>query len=177
MCKLDKSLYGLKQAPRAWFSKLSTRLEELGFAPSQGETSLFIYNQCGITIYVLIYVDDIVIASSSNQAVEKLLKQLHKDFALKDLGMLHYFLGIEVIQKKDGIVLNQKRYIGDILSRANMSNCKPISTPLASSERLSKTEGVALIEEKGSKYRSIVGALQYLTIIRHDIAFSVNKVC
>lgn len=122
VCKLDKALYGLKQAPRAWYSRLSSRLEELGFTPSQTNTSLFIYNHNGNIIYMLIYVDDIIIASSFVQATQDLLSQLHKDFAIKDMGDLHYFLGIEVIPERDGIALTQKRYVGDILARANMVN-------------------------------------------------------
>jgi histone deacetylase 1/2 len=64
ICRLDKALYGLKQAPRAWYSRLSTKLQDLGFRPSQADTSLFLYNKSGITIFVLIYVDDIIVTSS-----------------------------------------------------------------------------------------------------------------
>lgn len=65
VCKLDKALYGLKQAPRAWYSKLSTQLQKLGFAPSKADTSLFLYKKGNITMFVLVYVDDIIVASSS----------------------------------------------------------------------------------------------------------------
>jgi hypothetical protein len=78
--------------------KLSTKLVQLGFVASKGDTSLFIYKKREITIYLLIYADDIVVASSSNQAVEALLSNLRQDYTLKDLGLLHYFLGIEVEQ-------------------------------------------------------------------------------
>lgn len=96
ICKLDKALYGLKQAPCAWYSKFSTKLKELGFVSSKVDTSLFIYNQGGQIIYILIYVDDIIVASSSVQATDKLLSKLQAVFAIKDFGNLHYFLGIEV---------------------------------------------------------------------------------
>lgn len=95
VCKLDKAIYGLKQAPRAWYSKLSSKLQELGFVTSRADTSLFIYNH-GVVTYILIYVDDLIIACSSEQYADLLLRQLRLDFAIKDLGNLHYFLGIEV---------------------------------------------------------------------------------
>ena len=96
VCKLDKALYGLKQAPRAWYSRLNMQLQKLGFIPSKADTSLFFYHKDKITIFVLVYVDDIIVASSSPDATTCLLQDLHMDFALKDLGNLHYFLGIEV---------------------------------------------------------------------------------
>jgi hypothetical protein len=95
VCRWNKIIYGLKQAPRAWYLRLSTELVQLGFAASKGDTSLFIYRR-GVSIFLLIYVDDIVIASSSDQAVDALLVDLRCDFAIKYLGSLHYFLGIEV---------------------------------------------------------------------------------
>ena len=94
VCKLDKSLYGLKQAPRAWYSRLSNKLISLGFQGSKADTSLFLFRQGAVTIYFLVYVDDIIVVSSSDLAVQRLLHQFRDDFALKDLGSLHYFLGI-----------------------------------------------------------------------------------
>jgi hypothetical protein len=94
--KLDKAIYGLKQAPRAWYSKLSSKLQMLGFAPSKGHTLLFFYSSKSITICVFVYVDDIIVASSSLAATTTLLRDLEQEFALKDLVPLHYFLGIEV---------------------------------------------------------------------------------
>jgi hypothetical protein len=96
VCKLDKALYGLKQAPRAWYARLSTKLIGLGFKASKSDTSLFIYSKNGVTIFMLIYVDDIIVTSSSSEAVIALLEDLRVEFALKDLGELSYFLGIEV---------------------------------------------------------------------------------
>ena len=106
-----------------------------------------------------------------------MLRNLKSEFALKDLGELHYFLGIEVKKVQDGILLTQEKYASDILSRVGMKDCKPSSTPMSTTEKLSLNEGKLLSPEEGTKYRSIVGALQYLTLTRPDISFSVNKVC
>jgi histone deacetylase 1/2 len=93
------------------------------------------------------------------------------------LGALHYFLGIEVKKVHDGIILSQEKYANELLSRVNMKICKAVDTPLSVSEKLSLTEGEALSSDDSTRYRSIVGALQYITLTRPDIAFSVNKVC
>jgi len=128
-------------------------------------------------MYILIYVDDIIVASSSPEGTKVLLEALRSDFALKDLGELHYFLGIEVSKVRDGIVLSQAKYANDVLKRTGMQQCKPASTPMSASEKLSAYEGTPLSAEDSTRYRSIVGALQYLTLTRPDISFAVNKVC
>lgn len=177
LCKLDRSLYGLKQAPRAWYSRLCAKLQCLGFVPSKADTSLFFYRKGNYVIYMLVYVDDIIVVSSSQEAVKALLRDLEKDFAIKDLGDLHYFLGIQVQRKKGELLLTQERYAADILKRVNMQLCKPVKTPLNVTEKLSITSGTRLEVEDSTKYRSIVGALQYLTLTRLDLSFSVNKFC
>jgi histone deacetylase 1/2 len=177
VCRLDKAIYGLKQAPRAWYSRLSSKLLKLGFRMSRSDTSLFIYSKSGITIFMLIYVDDIIVTGSSQEAITALLCDLKKDFALKDLGELNYFLGIEVRKDKEGIVLAQEKYAREILARVGMLKCKPSVTPLSTSEKLSKYEGNVLNSSDSTRYRSIVGGLQYLTLTRPDLAFAVNKVC
>ncbi|WVZ53456.1 hypothetical protein U9M48_004396 [Paspalum notatum var. saurae] len=177
VCKLDKALYGLKQAPRAWYAWLSSKLIDIGFSPSKADTSLFYFNKNGITVFVLVYVDDIIVVSSTEQATSGLLKSLKQEFALKDLGELHYFLGIEVNKIRDGIILTQDKYASDLLKRVNMADCKAVSTPLSTSEKLVAFEGTPLGTSDATQYRSIVGALQYLTLTRPDIAFPVNKVC
>jgi hypothetical protein len=177
VCKLDKAIYGLKQASRAWYSKLSSKLQMMGFVPSKGDTSLFFLRAKDVTVYVLVYVDDIIVASSSSKATTALLQYLESDFALKDLGDLHYFLGIEVTKTQQGIMLNQRKYSEDLLRKAGMFNCKAVNTPLSTSERLSTHVGELLGPNDTTNYRSLVGGLQYLTLTRLDLSFSVNKVC
>ena len=96
VCRLQKSLYGLKQSPRAWYSKLSSKLQSMGFIPSKADTSLFVFADQRVIIYMLIYVDDIIITGSCKQAVDVLMAKLRDSFASKDLGKLSYFLGIEI---------------------------------------------------------------------------------
>jgi hypothetical protein len=127
-------------------------------------------------MFILVYVNDIIVASSSQDATMCLLRNLEKDFALKDLGDLHYFLGIKVTKVKDGILLTQQKYATELLQRVGMISCKPVSTPLSISEKLSAYVG-DLGPIDATNYRSIVGGLQYLTLTRPDISFSVNKIC
>ncbi|WVZ86147.1 hypothetical protein U9M48_032980 [Paspalum notatum var. saurae] len=154
-----------EEAPRAWYSRLSSKLKELGFYASQADTSLFFYNKNGVTIFLLIYVDDIIVASSSSEAAQVLLHNLRGDFALKDLGELN------------GIFMSQEKYASDIVKRVGMTRCKPLNTPLAVSEKLSIESGTPLGTEDATRFRSIVGALQYLTLTRPDLSFPVNKIC
>lgn len=149
----------------------------MGFVASKADTSLFHYHKGPLTIYLLIYVDDIIVVSSVPTTVDALLQDLRSDFALKDLGSLSYFLGIAVKSHGDGIVLTQEKYTLDILKRVGMLNCKPVPTPMVVNEKLSVFDGDPLPSADAIVYRSVVGALQYLTLTRPDIYFSVNKVC
>lgn len=175
VCKLQKAIYGLKQAPHAWFSRLSTKLLQIGFVGSKADTSLFIYRTKTVTIYLLIYVDDIIITASDPAAITELLKLLSVDFAVKELGELHYFLGVEVNKVEAGLLLSQERYILDLLKKTKMHEAKPISSPMASSSSLSAFSGDPM--EDPTLYRSTVGSLQYLSLTRPDLGFAVNRVC
>jgi histone deacetylase 1/2 len=177
VCKLDKAIYDLKQAPRAWHARLCVKLESLGFIPSKADASLFYFNKGRHILFVLVYVDDIIVASSSPDATKALLADLQRDFALKDLGDLHYFLGIKVKRGNTSMLLTQERYATEVLKRSSMDKCHAVDTPLSSYEKLSIEDGEKLGNEYATKYRSVVGALQYLTLTRPDISFSVNKVC
>jgi hypothetical protein len=121
MCRLDKALYGLKHAPRAWHARLCSVLTSLGFTPSMADTSLFILRRPTVTVYLLVYVDDIIVVSSSTVAADRLVVQLGSSFALKNLGPLHYFLGVEVHHPGRGsLLLNQMKYALDLLHHAGL---------------------------------------------------------
>jgi hypothetical protein len=177
VCKLDKAIYELKQAPRACYSKLSTKLCDLRFRPSNIDTSLFYFNNANIKIFVLVYVDDIIVASSNHKAMEGLLQNLSQEFALKDLGDLHYFLGIEVHKVTDGILLTQEKYASNLLHRVGMGDCKPVNSPMSTSEKLPRFEGTPLGQNDSTQHQSIMGALQYLSLTKPNISFAVNNVC
>ena len=154
VCKLKKALYGLKQSPQAWFFHLSSRLIALDFHGSRSNSSLFIYHSATVTIYFLIYVDDLIIIASQPSAIDTLLHHLQLDFAIKDLGNLNFFLGVEVLHTTNGLLLSQKRYILDLLGKTKMLEAKPLSSPMASSTNLSAFKGNPLLD--ATLYRSTV---------------------
>ena len=153
VCKLQRSIYGLKQSPRAWYARLSQRLSQLGFVPSKADASLFIFSHGAIQIYMLVYVDDIVIAGSTPTVVDRLVQSLFTSFPIKDLGRLEYFLGLEASFHSGGMTLTQKKYALDLLHHVNMENCKSTSTPLATSESLSCHSGALLSTDDSFRYR------------------------
>lgn len=176
VCKLNKALYGLKQAPRAWYERLNAALLQFSFVTSKCDPSLFTYSNGAHLIYALVYVDDIILTGSSPQPISDLISKLNAKFALKQLGDLDYFLGIEVKHTPHGsLVLSQAKYIQELLAKATMLEANPINTPMVSSCKLSKFGTDAISDPH--LYRSLVGALQYVTLTRPEIAFSVNKVC
>jgi hypothetical protein len=128
-------------------------------------------------MFILVYVDDIIVASSSLPFTKSLIKKLNQEFVLEDLEDLHYFLGIKVKRSADRLLMMQEGYALDILKRVNMNTCKAVRTPMPPSDKLLVTDGEPLGVNDSTRYRSIVGALQYLTLTRPDISFAINRVC
>ncbi|RVW79915.1 Retrovirus-related Pol polyprotein from transposon RE1 [Vitis vinifera] len=148
VCRLRRSLYGLKQSPRAWFSRFSSVVQEFGMFRSTADHSVFYHhNSSGQCIYLVVYVDDIVITGSDQNGIQNLKQHLFTHFQTKDLGKLKYFLGIEIAQSSSGVVLSQRKYALDILEETG----EPLGDP--------------------GRYRRLVGKLNYLTITRPDISF------
>jgi Reverse transcriptase (RNA-dependent DNA polymerase) len=173
VCKLHKDLYGLRQSPRAWYHKLKDTLLTLGFVPSV-DPSLFLFRKGDDTIFLLVYVDDIILTGNNVILIQNIIRLLDQSFTIKDLGELHFFLGIEVHRQDNGLLLTQSKYIHSILEKANMQGAKPNSTPMATGKVLSKFGGATF--DDPHLFRSIIGALQYVTITRPDISFAVNRV-
>ena len=172
VCKLHKSLYGLKQASRQWFAKLSSALLAAGYFQSKVDYSLFTKVSDGSFIALLIYVDDILVCSNDLSAISSLKSYLHDHFALKDLGSLKYFLGLEVARSKNGIYLSQRKYALDILEDTGFLGSRSSTTPMDPNLQLNSVHGDLLHD--ASLYRRLIGRLIYLTITRPDIVFSVQ---
>jgi hypothetical protein len=175
VCRLHKAIYGLKQAPRAWFTRLSTFLLDIGFTASLVDNSLFVLISGAVQIYILVYVDDIILTGTHPLALTSLICKLQQEFPLKDLGPLSFFLGIQVSRSSHGLHLCQKKYITDILTGTHMDGAKPAKSPCSSASKLSRYDGTPL--DDPSIYRHVVGALQYCTLTRPEISFSVNQLC
>jgi len=175
VCHLNKSLHGLKQAPRAWYSWFATFLLSLGFVEAKTDTSLFVYQRGSDLVYLLLYVDDIVLTASSQALLQRIIAALQHEFSMKDLGELHHFLGMHVQRCGDGLLLSQRQYMLDILDRAGMADCKPCSTPVDTNPKVAAADGAPV--DDASDFRSLAGALQYLTFTRPDIAYAVQQVC
>ncbi|MFS7910246.1 putative RNA-directed DNA polymerase [Helianthus anomalus] len=175
VCKLNKSLYGLKQAPRMWNERLVNVLINIGFVQSKCDYSMFIKNNDGVFIVLLVYVDDIILTGNNEKEINKVKTLLKSEFLIKDLGLLKFFLGIEVIRTHEGVVLSQRKYCIDLLNEFGLSGCKPVSCPIEpnySISNLCKKEASNFVDI--GKYQKLVGKLIYLSHTRPDIAYTVH---
>jgi len=172
VCRLTKSLYGLKQASRQWFSKFSTFLVDLGFIQSKADYSLFTRTHGTSFIALLVYVDDIAIASNDLVAVKSLIGTLNDRFRLKDLGDLKFFLGLEITRSTKGISVSQRKYCLEILQDTGFLASKPVNFSMEQNLKLSHEVGYLLSD--ATSYRILIGRLLYLTITRPDLAYSVQ---
>lgn len=174
VCTIIKSIYGLRQAPRAWYENFANRLLELGFCISASNQSLFVFIKDTIKIYLLLYVDDIILTGNDATFINDLIVSLSSTFKMKDMGALSYFLGINVTRSSAGLVLDQSKYILKLLEKSDIVGAKPMASP-ANSVKLHHNNGTCLSDP--TLYGSLVGAFQYVTLTRPDIAYSVNQAC
>ncbi|XP_071681864.1 uncharacterized protein [Lolium perenne] len=128
-------------SPRAWYQRIAGFLHQLGFRSTRSDASLFVYRTGNDMAYLLLYVDDIILTASTAALLRQLTDRLRAEFALKDLGPLHYFLGIEVVRRADGFFLHQRKYAHELLERAGMLNCNPAPTPVDTKAKLSAGDG------------------------------------
>ena len=139
--RLKKALYDLKQAPRAWYSKIAQYFIDQGFRRSKSEPTLYIKAQGQYHLIVSLYVDDLIYTGNNLEMIKEFKEDMMKTFEMTDLGLMNYFLGIEVKQQEDDIFISQKKYIEALLNNFKMYDCKPVATPLVVNEKLQKVDG------------------------------------
>ncbi|GJZ42268.1 putative ribonuclease H-like domain-containing protein [Tanacetum coccineum] len=169
--KVEKALYGLHQAPRAWYETLSTYLLENRFQRGTIDKTLFIKKVKGDILLVQIYVDDIIFGSTKKELCTEFEKLMHKKFQMSSMGELTFFLGLQVMQKEDGIFISQDKYVDEILKKFGFSTVRIASTPMETSKPLLKDAEAEDVDVH--LYRSMIGSLMYLTASRPDIMFAV----
>ncbi|KAJ9545172.1 hypothetical protein OSB04_024879 [Centaurea solstitialis] len=167
---LDKALYGLKQAPHAWYDHLSNALLDNGFYKGKIDPTLFIKTEGDDILLVQIYVDDIIFGSTNSDMCTWFSDLMTTRFEMSMLRELSFFLGLQVLQKPDGILINQSKYIGDLLKRFHMDTSSVATTPMASGTLIGADPKGKPVDLKA--YRAIIGSLLYLTASRPDIMFA-----
>ncbi len=174
VCRLKKSLYGLKQAPRAWYAKMDSFLLESGFSRCHSDNTVYTKKEGKSLIILVLYVDDLILTGSDPNLINHVKSSLKKKFEMTDLGHLHYFLGLQVLQSKEGIFHSQSKYACDLLCFLHMEDCKPTPSPFQSGVKLSVN--CTSPEVDATLYRQLVRKLLYLTHTRPDLSFVVGLV-
>jgi hypothetical protein len=170
--RLRKALYGLKQAPRAWNAKFDTVMASIGFQRSSSEHGVYTRTRGESRLIVGVYVDDLVITGYGNKDILLFKDEMKSIFKMSDLGLLSYYLGIEVSQGPGGINLCQAAYAEKLLERNGLLGCNPTATPME--PRLKMGRESSTPEVNATEYRRIIGGLRYLIHTRPDLAFSVG---
>jgi hypothetical protein len=129
VCRLKRALYGLKQAPCAWYTRIDSYFTRLGFTKSEADANLYQILVEGKLLIIVLYVDDLIL-TGDEQLIHSCKDDLAKEFKMNDLGLLHYFLGLEIWQRDGEIFVSQGKYARDILGKFHMEGCKPMDTPL-----------------------------------------------
>eukprot|EP01018_Ginkgo_biloba_P026019 Gb_31534 [translate_table: standard] len=146
VCRLKKALYGLKQAPRTWYEKIDKYFLDTSFMRSSADSNLYMKVQDSMSVtFIVLYVDDLLITGNDVSMISDLKKYLQMNFEMTNLGLLHYFLGIEVSQTPGRVFISQAKYIWEVLRRFRMEDCKPTCTPMETGTKLSvQDEGVSI---------------------------------
>eukprot|EP00253_Pinus_taeda_P015002 PITA_15002 len=174
VCRLKKALYGLKQAPRAWYNRIDSYLLENRFEKCEGEPTLYIKERDGKILIVVLYFDDFIFTGNDDYLIENFKTIMKEEFEMTDMGLLRYFLGIEVEQSGNGNFISQAKYVNEVLERFNMQESKAAITPTVMRLKLCKEDSSKDFDP--SLYKSIVGSLMYLTTTRPDIMHTVSLI-
>lgn len=170
--RLHKALYGLKQAPRSWYAKIDGYFNDNGYIKSLNEPTLYIKTCMTDVIYVCLYVDDIICTSSSEVLIAEFKAGMKQVFEMTDLGLLQYFLGLEVKQCDEGVFISQEKYAQSLLIKFGLQDCKVEDVPMCPYDKYQANDGEDKVDE--TKYRSLIGGLIYLTHTRPDLAYAVG---
>jgi hypothetical protein len=174
--RLHKALYGLKQAPRAWYEKIHAFLTTRGFIRTDADHSLYVLSESDGMVIIAIYVDDFTMAATSRTKLNTIKDSLSSHFAMKDMGALHYILGMQVTRDRQlgTITLGQPRYTNNILQRFGLADSKPVTTPMDAHSPLLGPDG-KMSDSTNAPYAEAVGSLMYAMVgTRPDIAFPVS---
>eukprot|EP00253_Pinus_taeda_P030272 PITA_30272 len=174
VCRLVKALYGLKEAPRAWYIKIDKYLTNHGFRQSPSDANLYIKHTGDDILFVVVYVDDLIITGSSAPLIHGIKQDLCSTFDMTNLGLLHYCLGVEVWQTENNIFLSQSKYARNLVDRFRMQDCKPATNPMEPGLKLSAQSSSPLVDE--TLFKQLMGSLIYLTTTRPDISFAVSYI-
>eukprot|EP00253_Pinus_taeda_P004384 PITA_04384 len=169
---LYKVLYGLKQEPRAWYTKIDNYFTRLGFTKSEVDANLYHIVVKGKLLIIVLYVDDLIL-TIDDQLIVSCKEDLAREFEMNDMGLMHYFLGMEVWQKDGEFFVSQGNYSNEILRRFYMEKCKPIQTPLAGNWRREVDTSREVVE--ATVYRQLMGSMMYLVNTRPDLCYAVNQ--
>ncbi|CAI7854035.1 unnamed protein product [Closterium sp. NIES-53] len=180
VCKLNKAIYGLKQAPSCWYARLVEALEALGFKVSGCDESLFMTKGEEEKLFLLVYVDDILLFSPSLERIKEVQRKLKETFQCKALGPMGYYLGLHVERDevKGWLRLYQHKYLVAMGEKYGLEEGRSVKTPLPSGFQLhlDEEEGEVLEYELQRRFQSMVGSLMYASVnTRPDIAFSVSQ--
>jgi hypothetical protein len=168
-------LYGLKKAPRAWYRRIDSFLQSLGFTKSIADPNLYIKIVQNHHVILVLYVDDLFLTGEEN-LIAHTKRELSAEFEMKDLGLMHYFLGLEVWQKPGDIFLSQRKYAVDVLRRFGMLKFNSMSTPMISNMKKLQYQATGSDPKDPTIYRQIIGSLMYLVHTRPNICYAVNVI-
>ena len=168
---MKKALYGLKQAPQAWYSRIDSYFLSIRFWKSEADPNLYYIGVGGVPLILLLYINDLFI-TGGEYLIDACKKDLASDFKMIDLGLMHYYLGMEVWQEDGHVFMGKGKYAADVLRRFQMEDCKPMSTPMTTNwKKLHASEG-ELVDP--TLFRQLIGSSMYLVNTRPDMSFAVN---
>jgi len=168
VCRVKKALYGRNQAPRAWYERIDSYLMKLGFSRSEVDPNLYFKVINDKPLILVLYVDDLFL-TGADPLIHECKRELAFEFEMKDLGIMHYFLGLEVWQKPWEIFLSQGKYVVKILERFGMVDCKPATTLMELDFKKLSGSVAGLVLRNAIEYHQLIGTLMFLVNSRLDI--------